>query len=62
MRSQFGPGINSEWDEIKVEYESEEEETYFAAANNDILHTILKVGNDIYIGVKHRPWFFQQLP
>ena len=47
MRSQFGLGINSEWDGIKVELESEEEKTYFAAANNDILYTILKVGNVI---------------
>ena len=43
MHSQFGRGINSELDKIKVELDSEEEGTYFTTANNDILDKIFNL-------------------
>ena len=47
MHSQFGREINSELGKIKVvELHSEEEGTYFAAANNNILDKNFSLGND----------------
>ena len=43
MHSQFGRGINSELDKIKVQLNSKEEGPYFTAANDDILDLIFNL-------------------